>query len=177
MVNQCIVVVPSLVGFSESRILLISILSSPVPFCLTIKELQKAIDNRKAIILSINLCSSEFTQSDSEDSKKLQERLSQMNVRWDHVCSMIEEWRCSLQDALMQCQVCINCQALILNCQHPAYQKCKLYCYLVCSLSSLKLDGHAGQNTASACVVWKIHLHYLKQVFPAQDLLNFASLE
>ncbi|NXF38127.1 SYNE1 protein, partial [Nyctibius bracteatus] len=69
-----------------------------------LKELQKAIDNRKAIILSINLCSSEFTQSDSQESKKLQERLSQMNVRWDHVCSMIEEWRCSLQDALMQCQ-------------------------------------------------------------------------
>ncbi|XP_049657213.1 nesprin-1 isoform X17 [Accipiter gentilis] len=69
-----------------------------------LKELQKAIDNRKAIILSINLCSSEFTQSDSEESKKLQERLSQMNVRWDHVCNMIEEWRSSLQDALMQCQ-------------------------------------------------------------------------
>ncbi|NXT73431.1 SYNE1 protein, partial [Zapornia atra] len=69
-----------------------------------LKELQKAIDNRKAIILSINLCSSEFTQSDSEESKKLQERLSQMNVHWDHVCTMIEEWRCALQDALMQCQ-------------------------------------------------------------------------
>ncbi|XP_062428373.1 nesprin-1 isoform X2 [Rhea pennata] len=69
-----------------------------------LKELQKAIDNRKAIILSINLCSSEFTQSDSEESKKLQERLSQMNMRWERVCSLIEEWRCSLQDALMQCQ-------------------------------------------------------------------------
>ncbi|XP_062346021.1 nesprin-1 isoform X2 [Cinclus cinclus] len=69
-----------------------------------LKELQKAIDNRKAIILSINLCSSEFTQSDSEESKKLQERLSQMNVRWEHVCSMIEDWRGSLQDALIQCQ-------------------------------------------------------------------------
>ncbi|XP_041279944.1 nesprin-1 isoform X4 [Onychostruthus taczanowskii] len=69
-----------------------------------LKELQKAIDNRKAIILSINLCSSEFTQSDSEESKKLQERLSQMNVRWEHVCSMIEDWRSSLQDALIQCQ-------------------------------------------------------------------------
>ncbi|XP_071405405.1 nesprin-1 isoform X2 [Pithys albifrons albifrons] len=69
-----------------------------------LKELQKAIDNRKAIVLSINLCSSEFTQSDSEEGKKLQERLSQMNMRWEHVCSMIEEWRSSLQDALMQCQ-------------------------------------------------------------------------
>ncbi|XP_060128741.1 nesprin-1 isoform X4 [Zootoca vivipara] len=69
-----------------------------------LKELQKAVDNRKAIILSINLCSSEFMQSDSEENKKLQERLSQMNMRWDHVCSMLEEWRCSLQNALMQCQ-------------------------------------------------------------------------
>uniref|UniRef100_A0A493U1I0 KASH domain-containing protein n=1 Tax=Anas platyrhynchos platyrhynchos TaxID=8840 RepID=A0A493U1I0_ANAPP len=69
-----------------------------------LKELQKAIDNRKAIILSINLCSSEFTQSDSEESKKLQERLSQMNMSWKHVCTMMDEWRCSLQDALMQCQ-------------------------------------------------------------------------
>ncbi|KAH0622388.1 hypothetical protein JD844_024652 [Phrynosoma platyrhinos] len=69
-----------------------------------LKELQKAVDNRKAIILSINLCSSEFMQSDSEENKKLQERLSQMNMRWDHVCTMLEEWRCSLQNALMQCQ-------------------------------------------------------------------------
>ncbi|XP_061480140.1 nesprin-1 isoform X3 [Rhineura floridana] len=69
-----------------------------------LKELQKAVDNRKAIILSINLCSSEFMQSDSEENKKLQERLSQMNMRWDHVCTLLEEWRCSLQNALMQCQ-------------------------------------------------------------------------
>ncbi|XP_028903939.1 nesprin-1 isoform X12 [Ornithorhynchus anatinus] len=69
-----------------------------------LKELQKAVDHRKAIILSINLCSSEFTQSDSEESKDLQERLTQMNGRWDRVCSMLEEWRGSLQDALMQCQ-------------------------------------------------------------------------
>ncbi|XP_044278581.1 nesprin-1 isoform X9 [Varanus komodoensis] len=69
-----------------------------------LKELQKAVDNRKAIILSINLCSSEFMQSDSEESKDLQERLSQMNMRWDHVCTMLDEWRSSLQNALMQCQ-------------------------------------------------------------------------
>uniref|UniRef100_A0A8C6V408 KASH domain-containing protein n=1 Tax=Naja naja TaxID=35670 RepID=A0A8C6V408_NAJNA len=69
-----------------------------------LKELQKAVDSRKAIILSINLCSSEFMQSDSEENKNLQEQLSQMNMRWDHVCSVLEEWRCSLQSALMQCQ-------------------------------------------------------------------------
>ncbi|XP_075410476.1 nesprin-1-like isoform X2 [Tenrec ecaudatus] len=69
-----------------------------------LKELQKALDHRKAIILSINLCSPEFTQTDSEESRHLQDRLSQMNGRWERVCSLLEEWRGLLQDALMQCQ-------------------------------------------------------------------------
>ncbi|XP_032194599.1 nesprin-1 isoform X17 [Mustela erminea] len=69
-----------------------------------LKELQKAMDHRKAIILSINLCSSEFTQTGSEKSQDLQDRLCQMNGRWDRVCSLLEEWRGLLQDALMQCQ-------------------------------------------------------------------------
>lgn len=69
-----------------------------------LKELQKAVDHRKAIIISINLCSSEFTQADSKESQDLQERLSRMNGRWDRVCSLLEEWRGLLQDALMQCQ-------------------------------------------------------------------------
>ncbi|XP_045150652.1 nesprin-1 [Echinops telfairi] len=68
------------------------------------KELQKALDHRKAIILSINLCSPEFTQADSEESRHLQGRLSRMNGRWERVCSLLEEWRGLLQDALMQCQ-------------------------------------------------------------------------
>ncbi|XP_076782867.1 nesprin-1 isoform X4 [Arvicanthis niloticus] len=69
-----------------------------------LKELQKAVDHRKAIILSINLCSSEFTQADSKESHDLQDRLSQMNGRWDRVCSLLEDWRGLLQNALMQCQ-------------------------------------------------------------------------
>ncbi|CAO2628590.1 Syne1, partial [Lemmus lemmus] len=69
-----------------------------------LKELQKAVDHRKAIILSINLCSSEFTQGDSKESHDLQDRLSQMNGRWDRVCSLLEDWRGLLQGALMQCQ-------------------------------------------------------------------------
>ncbi|XP_055471872.1 nesprin-1 isoform X4 [Psammomys obesus] len=69
-----------------------------------LKELQKAVDHRKAIILSINLCSSEFTQADSKESRDLQDRLTQMNGRWDRVCSLLEDWRGLLQDALMQCQ-------------------------------------------------------------------------
>lgn len=69
------------------------------------QELQKAVDHRKAIILSINLCSSEFTQTGSEESRDLQDRLCRMNARWDRVCALLEEWRGLLQDALMQCQV------------------------------------------------------------------------
>lgn len=113
MANRCSLVVPSLLFF----FLKLTFYQFPffLPLCLIIKELQKAIDNRKAIILSINLCSSEFTQSDSEESKRLQERLSQMNVRWEHVCSMIEDWRSSLQDALIQCQVCA---VPVSNCPH-----------------------------------------------------------
>ncbi|XP_060061301.1 nesprin-1 isoform X3 [Erinaceus europaeus] len=69
-----------------------------------LKELQKAVDQHKAIILSINLCSPEFTQGGSEKSQHLQDRLTQMNGRWDRICSLLEEWRGQLQDALMQCQ-------------------------------------------------------------------------
>ncbi|KAM9317048.1 nesprin-1-like [Gastrophryne carolinensis] len=69
-----------------------------------LKELQKAVDSRKAVVLSINLCSSEFTHENTQENKELQERLSQMNLRWDRVGSTLDDWRCSLQDALMQCQ-------------------------------------------------------------------------
>uniref|UniRef100_A0A3B1ISA5 Spectrin repeat containing, nuclear envelope 1b n=1 Tax=Astyanax mexicanus TaxID=7994 RepID=A0A3B1ISA5_ASTMX len=69
-----------------------------------LKELQKAVDKRKAIVLSINLCSSEFVQSDSDESRELQGRMKEMNNRWDRLTSSLDEWRRSLQDALMQCQ-------------------------------------------------------------------------
>lgn len=143
------------------------------PLCLIIKELQKAIDNRKAIILSINLCSSEFTQSDSEESKKLQERLTQMNVRWEHVCSMIEEWRSSLQDALIQCQV----GAVPLpHRQHPTFWKYEPFSYLLCSQFVWSLP------VKTSIELWhvffsRMHLHYLKHVFTTQYLQNLSSLE
>lgn len=70
-----------------------------------LQELQKAYDKRKAIVLSINLCSAEFVQSDTEESRELQAKLKDMNNQWDKLGSSLEEWRSSLQDALMQCQV------------------------------------------------------------------------
>ena len=69
------------------------------------QELQKAYDKRKAIVLSINLCSAEFVQPDTEESRELQAKLKDMNNHWDKLGSSLEEWRSSLQEALMQCQV------------------------------------------------------------------------
>uniref|UniRef100_A0A3B4U0W4 KASH domain-containing protein n=1 Tax=Seriola dumerili TaxID=41447 RepID=A0A3B4U0W4_SERDU len=69
-----------------------------------LKELQKAYEKRKAIVLSINLCSTEFVQTDTEESRELQAKLKDMNNHWDKLGSSLEEWRSSLQEALMQCQ-------------------------------------------------------------------------
>ncbi|KAG1946578.1 nesprin-1 [Pimephales promelas] len=69
-----------------------------------LKELQKALDKRKAIVLSINLCSAEFVQSDSEEARDLQRRLKEMNNRWERLSGSLDEWRNALQHALMQCQ-------------------------------------------------------------------------
>uniref|UniRef100_A0A673K6N5 KASH domain-containing protein n=1 Tax=Sinocyclocheilus rhinocerous TaxID=307959 RepID=A0A673K6N5_9TELE len=67
-------------------------------------ELQKALDKRKAIALSINLCSAEFVQSDSEEARDLQRQLKEMNNRWERLSSSLDEWRNALQHALLQCQ-------------------------------------------------------------------------
>ncbi|XP_073726049.1 nesprin-1 isoform X5 [Misgurnus anguillicaudatus] len=69
-----------------------------------LKELQKALDKRKAIVLSINLCSAEFLKSDGDETRDLQQRLKAMNNRWEHLGSSLDAWRRSLQEALMQCQ-------------------------------------------------------------------------
>uniref|UniRef100_A0A8C2GY21 KASH domain-containing protein n=1 Tax=Cyprinus carpio TaxID=7962 RepID=A0A8C2GY21_CYPCA len=69
-----------------------------------LKELQRALEKRKAIVLSINLCSAEFVQSDSEETRDLQRRLKEMNNRCERLGSSLDEWRNALQHALMQCQ-------------------------------------------------------------------------
>nr|XP_029531763.1 nesprin-1-like isoform X2 [Oncorhynchus nerka] len=68
-----------------------------------LKELQKAVDKRKATVLSINLCSAEFVQSATEESQDLQARLKEMNNRWEELGTSLGEWRAALQKALMQC--------------------------------------------------------------------------
>uniref|UniRef100_A0AAR2JHF7 Spectrin repeat containing, nuclear envelope 1b n=1 Tax=Pygocentrus nattereri TaxID=42514 RepID=A0AAR2JHF7_PYGNA len=69
-----------------------------------LKELQKAVDAHKSKVLSINLSSVGLLQSDSEESRKLRERLKEMNSRWDRLGKSLQQWRGALQGALMQCQ-------------------------------------------------------------------------
>uniref|UniRef100_M3XJB3 Spectrin repeat containing, nuclear envelope 2b n=1 Tax=Latimeria chalumnae TaxID=7897 RepID=M3XJB3_LATCH len=70
-----------------------------------LKDTQKAFDKYKAVVISVNLSSKDFQQSDSVESKELQDKLRQMNRRWDQACHSLDAWKESLQHALMQCQV------------------------------------------------------------------------
>lgn len=64
------------------------------------------MDAHKSEVLSINLSSADFLQSepDSEEAWELRDRLKEMNSRWDRLSSSLEDWREELQRALMQCQ-------------------------------------------------------------------------
>ncbi|KAI8478923.1 hypothetical protein Bbelb_433440 [Branchiostoma belcheri] len=66
-------------------------------------EFLAALDLRKAIVMSINLCSPQFVQGDSEHAQKLRDRLTLMNHRWEAVCNHAVEWQRALQVALVQC--------------------------------------------------------------------------
>ncbi|XP_039981880.1 nesprin-1-like isoform X3 [Xiphias gladius] len=71
-----------------------------------LKELQKGMDAHKSEVLSINLSSADFLQSepDSEEAWELRDGLKEMNSRWDRLGTSLEDWREELQRALMQCQ-------------------------------------------------------------------------
>ncbi|XP_054603892.1 nesprin-1 isoform X10 [Nothobranchius furzeri] len=71
-----------------------------------LKELQKGVDAHKSEVLSINLSSADFLQSEpeSDEAWELRDQLKEMNSRWDRLGSSLEDWREELQRALMQCQ-------------------------------------------------------------------------
>ncbi|XP_028460256.1 nesprin-1 isoform X2 [Perca flavescens] len=71
-----------------------------------LKELLKGVDAHKSEVLSINLSSADFLQSepDSEEAWELRDRLKEMNACWDWLSTSLEDWREELQRALMQCQ-------------------------------------------------------------------------
>ncbi|XP_076129249.1 nesprin-1 [Alosa pseudoharengus] len=69
-----------------------------------LKELQRAVDAHKSLVLSINLSSVELAQSESGAGRDLPARLAEMNSRWERLTTSLDEWRTALQHALMQCQ-------------------------------------------------------------------------
>ncbi|XP_019750512.1 nesprin-1 isoform X11 [Hippocampus comes] len=71
-----------------------------------LRELQKGMETHKSEVLSINLSSANFLQSepDSEEAWELRDALKEMNAHWDRLGTSLEEWREELQRALMQCQ-------------------------------------------------------------------------
>uniref|UniRef100_A0A803TY05 Spectrin repeat containing nuclear envelope protein 2 n=1 Tax=Anolis carolinensis TaxID=28377 RepID=A0A803TY05_ANOCA len=69
-----------------------------------LKDMLKAFDNYKALVLSVNLTSKDFKQADSTGSKELQNRLRQVNFRWEKANLLMGNWRKGLQEALMHCQ-------------------------------------------------------------------------
>ncbi|MEQ2169012.1 hypothetical protein GOODEAATRI_020566 [Goodea atripinnis] len=70
------------------------------------QELQKGMEAHKSEVLSINLSSADFLQSelDSEEAWELRDQLKEINSRWDRLGTSLKDWREELQRALMQCQ-------------------------------------------------------------------------
>ncbi|XP_057586422.1 nesprin-2 [Hippopotamus amphibius kiboko] len=69
-----------------------------------LKEILKAFDTYKALVVSVNVSSKEFLQPESTDSKELQDRVCQLRLRWDAAQGAVESWREALRLSLMQCQ-------------------------------------------------------------------------
>uniref|UniRef100_A0A8C0FCC5 Spectrin repeat containing nuclear envelope protein 2 n=1 Tax=Bubo bubo TaxID=30461 RepID=A0A8C0FCC5_BUBBB len=69
-----------------------------------LKDLLKAFDNYKAVVLSVNLSSKEFQKADSTEFKELQNRLRKVNLHWEKATHALDNWRKGLQQALLHCQ-------------------------------------------------------------------------
>ncbi|XP_039098056.1 nesprin-2 isoform X4 [Hyaena hyaena] len=69
-----------------------------------LKEILKAFDTYKALVVSVNMSSKEFLQTESAESKELQGRVGQLALHWDAARGAAERWRESLRRALVQCQ-------------------------------------------------------------------------
>ncbi|XP_026705487.1 nesprin-2 isoform X2 [Athene cunicularia] len=69
-----------------------------------LKDMHKAFDNYKAVVLSVNLSSKEFQKADSTEFKELQNRLRKVNLHWEKATHALDNWRKGLQQALLHCQ-------------------------------------------------------------------------
>uniref|UniRef100_A0A8C3EGB7 Spectrin repeat containing nuclear envelope protein 2 n=1 Tax=Corvus moneduloides TaxID=1196302 RepID=A0A8C3EGB7_CORMO len=69
-----------------------------------LKDMLKAFENYKAVLLSANLSSKEFQKADSTEFKELQNRLRKVNLHWEKASRALDSWRKGLQQALLHCQ-------------------------------------------------------------------------
>ncbi|ELT88687.1 hypothetical protein CAPTEDRAFT_175674 [Capitella teleta] len=68
------------------------------------REFTLQINNRKPVVLSVNLLCKELVALGTPESRDLWQRLSAMNQRWDKVCANADVWQKELQIAMMQCR-------------------------------------------------------------------------
>ena len=73
-------------------------------FLFYVQEFLLGLNARKAIALSINLCSQQFTHPESPHGPELKEKLKVMNHRWEAVCARAAEWQRELQMAIIECE-------------------------------------------------------------------------
>ncbi|KAI1895380.1 hypothetical protein AGOR_G00105690 [Albula goreensis] len=69
-----------------------------------LKDMQKAFDNYKAVMISVNLSGRDFQHGDSAEARELQEGLRNMNQSWMNACAALDSWEAQLQSALIKCQ-------------------------------------------------------------------------
>ncbi|XP_027134505.1 nesprin-2 isoform X2 [Larimichthys crocea] len=69
-----------------------------------LKEMQKAFNSYKCLMISVNLSSHHFLRGDSAELRELQEALVSANQSWTQACGGLESWERRLHCALMQCQ-------------------------------------------------------------------------
>uniref|UniRef100_A0A2K6FJQ6 Nesprin-2 n=1 Tax=Propithecus coquereli TaxID=379532 RepID=A0A2K6FJQ6_PROCO len=69
-----------------------------------LQEILKAFDTYKALVVSANVSSKEFLQTESAESTELQSRLHQLSQCWDAAQGAVDSWREGLRQSLMQCQ-------------------------------------------------------------------------
>ncbi|XP_063296179.1 nesprin-2 [Pelobates fuscus] len=69
-----------------------------------LKDILKAFDSYKALVISANLSSKDFQQAEVSESREVLSRLHEVNTRWDKACNSRDEWQESLQSELVHCQ-------------------------------------------------------------------------
>ena len=67
---------------------------------LFVQEFMNSIDNKKPIVLSLNLLSKAFLTQDSSEANQLRDQLNHMNNRFDALNSRTHDWMVRLRRAL-----------------------------------------------------------------------------